>query len=177
MKIQSISLIAPMLFALTACPGDDSGSDDTTGATTAPTTGGDDGATTVATTSPTTTNTTQTTADSSGDGMDTGCVPAMKTCMEGCEALYDCGAEDGNCMFTGDQAEKDTFVEGCVENPLCDTLVNLVNECDCASTVNTIKGASADFTDACDNGISGGSGTAGTDTGGSDTGGSSTGGA
>jgi hypothetical protein len=166
MKIQSISLIAPMLLALTACGGDDSGSNDTTGVTTAATTTATD-------TGTATTPGTGDTAPATDSGDTSSCMPVEKTCMQGCEQLYDCGVENSNCMFTGEADEKTAFVDACIVNPLCDTLVNLVNECDCAATVMTISGASTDFADSCANGISAGTGSGGSDSGGAD---SSTGG-
>ncbi len=172
MKIQSISLIASALFVFTGCPGDDSGTEDTTGqtptTTDTPTTDGSATDTGTATTPGTDT----TPADSTG-GDTSSCVPVMKTCMQACEQLYDCGVENSNCMFTGDDAEKKTFVDACVENPLCDVSAAAVDECDCAGTIEVISGLSTDFADSCVNGIGGGSGT---DSGGSDSGGSSTGG-
>ena len=168
MKIQSLSLIASALFVFTACPGDDSGTSDTTGqmptTTDTPTTDGS------ATDTGTATTPTTTSPEDSTGGDTSSCEPAMKTCMQACEQLYDCGVEDGNCMFTGDDEEKKTFVDNCVINPLCDASAAAVNECDCAGTITVIKGLYPEFTDSCDNGISGGSGT---DSGGSDTGGGS----
>jgi hypothetical protein len=91
---------------------------------------------------------------SAGPATDTGtCVPQTFHCEEGCGALYDCGVEDGNCMFTGDPAERMGFVANCAQNPLCDTLASLIDDCACAQTVATLMGASADFTDICQNGI------------------------
>lgn len=157
MKLHSISLLASLCLALTACGDDsDSNTDTTAGATTAPTTSaGDTAAETAAE------DTVQ-----GDDGMDTmmadsggtnSCQPVDKTCAEACSQLYDCGVEAG-CMFTGDADEKMTFTAGCEANPLCDASATAVNECNCAATVETIKSLSTDFTDSCDNGISAGTG-------------------
>ena len=75
-------------------------------------------------------------------------------CPGACEALYDCGVEDMNCMFTGDPAEKEAFVEGCI--PGCNdnaVLIAVIDPENCAGTIATVKGASEDFAASCDNGI------------------------
>ena len=75
-------------------------------------------------------------------------------CPGACAALYDCGVEDMNCMFTGDQAEKDAFIEGCI--PGCNenaVLIAVIDPENCAGTIATVKGASEDFAASCDNGI------------------------
>jgi hypothetical protein len=75
-------------------------------------------------------------------------------CPGACAALYDCGVEDMNCMFTGDQAEKDAFIEGCI--PGCNenaVLIAVIDPANCAGTIATVKGASEDFAASCDNGI------------------------
>jgi hypothetical protein len=88
-------------------------------------------------------------------------------CDAACSVLYDCGALECNgealCMFSGDAAEKATFVgdamSGCIET--CSgmmVLIGLLDPTDCAMTIATLKGASADFTAVCDNGISGAGG-------------------
>ncbi|MBL4683934.1 MAG: hypothetical protein JKY37_05050 [Nannocystaceae bacterium] len=169
MKLHSISLLASLCLALTACGDDsDSNTDTTVGATTAPATGDSD-----------------TAAEDTmqgDDGMDTmmvdsggtnSCQPVDKTCPQACSQLYDCGVEAG-CMFTGDAAEKMAFTAGCEANPLCDASAAAVNECDCAMTVATISSLSMDFTDSCENGISAGTGSSGGS--GDSGGGSSTGG-
>jgi hypothetical protein len=85
------------------------------------------------------------------------------TCEEACPALYDCGALTCNgatlCMFTGMQAEKDAFVDGCLD--ACGmqmALIGLIDEEDCESTITTLKGVNAMFADTCDNGIGAGGG-------------------
>lgn len=172
MKIHSISLIASALFIFTACPGDDSGTDDTTGQTPTTTSPGTDGSATDTGTA-TTPATDTTPADSSGEDTSS-CEPPMFTeCMPACEAVYDCGVESGACMWSGDDEEKKTFVDGCVANKMCGLLAPAVNTCDCAGTIEIISGLSADFAMSCEMGIPGGSGT---DSGGSDSGGSDTGG-
>jgi hypothetical protein len=92
---------------------------------------------------------------------------AELTCETGCAILYDCGAENMNCMgFTGDPTEKATFVGdadgGCIQS--CNeqaALLNLIQPDNCAATIMTIKGVSPDFADVCDNGFSTGGGGAG----------------
>jgi hypothetical protein len=81
------------------------------------------------------------------------------TCAEACGVLYDCGAENMNCMgFSGDPAEKEAFVGddmgGCIQT--CNeqaALINLIQPDNCAGTVMTLKGVSPDFAEVCDNGF------------------------
>ncbi|MEJ7734161.1 MAG: hypothetical protein WKG00_33825 [Polyangiaceae bacterium] len=92
-------------------------------------------------------------------------------CEALCGELYDCGAEDDNCPgFSGDPAEKETFINGDPENPAdgcvqgCkDTpaLAAIFDPEDCAGSVGIISGANPDFKEVCDNGFSGGGGAGG----------------
>jgi hypothetical protein len=84
---------------------------------------------------------------------------AELTCETGCGILYDCGAENMNCMgFSGDPDEKTAFVGdadgGCIQT--CNeqaALLNLIQPDNCAGTIMTIKGVSPDFAEVCDNGF------------------------
>jgi hypothetical protein len=84
-------------------------------------------------------------------------------CAAACGSLYDCGVEDMNCpAFTGDAAEKTTFVDGCI--PGCEAqpaLAAIVDPTDCAGTIMTISGVSSDFASVCQGGISGAGGAGG----------------
>jgi len=86
------------------------------------------------------------------------------SCEDACGQLYDCGAEMMNCPgFSGDPAEKMDFVTGCVTSCMMQmALIGLVDPKDCAGTVMTISGVSADFKNVCENGFgAGGAGGAG----------------
>ena len=84
-------------------------------------------------------------------------------CAAVCGTLYDCGVENMNCpSFTGEPAEKTTFVDGCI--PGCEAqpaLAAIVDPTDCAGTIMTISGVSTDFASVCQGGISGAGGAGG----------------
>ena len=78
------------------------------------------------------------------------------SCETLCSQLYDCGLEDGNCPgFAGTAPEKDVFIDTCV--PTCESnpaLAAVIDTDDCASTVQIVSGANADFDTFCQNGLS-----------------------
>ena len=89
-------------------------------------------------------------------------VPAPNDCATACSALYDCGALTcygmANCKFTGSAAEKTAFVgdamSGCIAGCTAQmALINLIDTSDCATTISTLEGVSADFAGSCNNGI------------------------
>ena len=97
-------------------------------------------------------------------------VPDPINCPTACSALYDCGALvcDGlaACQFSGSVADKATFVGdangGCIQACTAQmAVINLVDPSDCATTIETFKGISAEFTDLCDNGTAGTGGAGG----------------
>lgn len=81
------------------------------------------------------------------------------TCEEGCNQLYVCGTEEVKgeplCAgFSGEQAEQDTFVDGCVTTcEMDDTLLGVINPDDCPGTITIAKAGSPTFEMVCDNGF------------------------
>jgi hypothetical protein len=80
----------------------------------------------------------------------TGC----DVCYEPCNDLWACTQTevDGEKLCVGLDAEDEgDFVQGCMDNPSCAAMSGFINADDCAKTVATIKGLSADFAESCDN--------------------------
>jgi hypothetical protein len=101
-------------------------------------------------------------ASASASAASSGAGGAGLTCAEGCDILYDCGA-DGECPgFSGDAGEKAAFVEGCIETCMgSPALLALIDESDCAGTVTQVSAVSTDFAAVCENGFGGAGGTGG----------------
>lgn len=87
------------------------------------------------------------------------------TCETGCDALYTCGLEEADgaqlCEgFTGEPADRETFVTGCI--PGCEdqmALLAVINPDDCPATINFVRQAAAKtFAPVCDNGVGQGGG-------------------
>jgi hypothetical protein len=70
------------------------------------------------------------------------------------------GAAGPNCPGFKDITE-DQFVNGCIRNPLCKSSGGLIDPTKCKTSVDTIKGLSAQFKDTCEKGPMTGAGGAG----------------
>jgi hypothetical protein len=152
----------------------------TTTSTTAPTTTKTTGAmTTTSTTTSSTSASTGNTGTTTG-GTTTGGPPAATTaastatgmmlcelpdttqpsnCAEACSDLYDCGALTCDGMnvcpgFDGSAMQKAQFEQFCLMACAQQmALINLVDPANCDDTVATLSGVSAEFDDACQNGL------------------------
>jgi hypothetical protein len=82
--------------------------------------------------------------------------PPPMGCELLCGQLYDCGVENDNCPgFLGDPADRDAFIALCVPDctPVEGALASLIDPMNCSQTVSTLSGVSANFADACQNGV------------------------
>ncbi len=162
MKIKLLGMVSVLGgIALMAC-GDDTGVGGAGGATTSgPTT-----TTATGTTKATTTGSMTTTQASTTSGMACSVVGDASDCAGGCQILWDCGIlecggaqncvgfmADDEATFIGDAMSG--CIQGCEAQP---ALLALLDPDDCATTIATIKAASTDFEDACDNGVGTGGG-------------------
>lgn len=80
------------------------------------------------------------------------------TCQTACQALFDCGLEDGGNgqqICPGfDPGDGALFVPGCVQQCMNNMgLIGLVDPSDCEGTIDTVSGINAQFDNFCQNGL------------------------
>ncbi len=77
---------------------------------------------------------TGTTFGETGSDGTAACTPSDKTCVQGCDQLYLCAVEVDDCALE-ERMTHEEFVADCVQVPECELGASLVNECDCAATI------------------------------------------
>ena len=117
------------------------------------------------TTTTTTTATTSTASGMGGSGGSTTSGPSQ-ACIDGCNALFTCTQEADLCpgLKGADADGEKAFKDGCTSNALCDGSAGIVMGKMCPDMIDTIKGLSAEFKEACEgtSGTGGAGGTSGT---------------
>jgi hypothetical protein len=84
---------------------------------------------------------------------------APSNCAEACSDVYDCGALTCDGMnvcpgFDGSAMQKAQFEQFCLMACAQQmALISIIDPADCDGTVATISAVSAEFDDACQNGI------------------------
>jgi hypothetical protein len=91
------------------------------------------------------------TSTSSGSSVDTSSGSGSSgdsECVEACERIWECAFDEALCSKFEEQQEE-SFLQGCISNPLCGGSAALIQGLECREVIGTISSISQEFANSC----------------------------